>query len=445
MHSGAPFIVSAPGKVILFGEHSAVYHRPAIAAALGLRAYLLVSPHGSSGTSITTDSARADSPEISHNPSTISLHFPDIGLSHAWPLSDIPWDAIAPFVPLVNGKPVVTATLTAPLVDILKPLWSQVDGTLHQTACMCFLYLYVHLCRPTTSPCLYVCRLTLPIGAGLGSLASIAVCLAAAFLRLGGHIADPALLLNDQGPSDNKCVHLIDQWSLIGEMCFHGNPSGIDNAVASYGGAILYQKSLNPAEPALRVNLSLLPLLHLLLTNTKIPRSTAALVAKVATLNTAYPAVVESMFEAMSHVADEAHRILSAPFDDSLRPKLRDLFGINHGLLLAIGVSHPALEKVRMVTDTYSIGATKLTGAGGGGCAITLIDQEKIDTPELAAAIAELQQHGFETVFATLGGKGAGCVANASNVSADAFKTFKDRDEIEAAVGPSALEGWKYW
>ncbi len=46
----------------------------------------------------------------------------------------------------------------------------------------------------------------------------------------------------------------------------------------------------------------------------------------------------------------------------------------NHQHLVSLGVSHPVLETIRETTLAAPYGlSTKLTGAGGGGCAVTLI------------------------------------------------------------------------
>jgi mevalonate kinase len=46
----------------------------------------------------------------------------------------------------------------------------------------------------------------------------------------------------------------------------------------------------------------------------------------------------------------------------------------NHTHLVTLGVSHPVLEQIKEITARPEYGLhTKLTGAGGGGCAVTLI------------------------------------------------------------------------
>lgn len=67
------FMVSAPGKVIVFGEHAVVHGKAAMAAAISLRSYLLV----------TT---------LSKSQRTITLNFRDLGLSHTWDIDTLPWD-----------------------------------------------------------------------------------------------------------------------------------------------------------------------------------------------------------------------------------------------------------------------------------------------------------------------------------------------------------------
>ena len=83
---------------------------------------------------------------------------------------------------------------------------------------------------------------------------------------------------------------------------------------------------------------------------------------------------------------------------------LQQLVDTNHGLLNALGASHPRLEEVQAIANKHGFHA-KLTGAGGGGFAFALINpahsQSQIDCVKNA-----LSSHGFEcweTKMATKG------------------------------------------
>lgn len=432
--SSSPFFISAPGKVIIFGEHSAVYGKPAIAAALSLRAYLLVTP--------------------STDPNIIRLDFPDIGLSHSWNKNDFPWDKFESYIKVEEGKPAVTEELIPEIVDNLSNILSDLDSTLHYTACLCFLYMYANLCTADTPGMVFCVRSTLPIGAGLGSSACTSVCLATALAVLGKHISKPIHNATEKITSkESSDLDFVDKWSLIGEKCFHGNPSGIDNAVATYGGAVMFQRTKLPSTPSIRTSMRNFPPINLLLTNTKVPRSTAALVSKVAQINNDFPKCANSILDAMEHLVYEAYQLMIIPsFGKEERDKLRELVNINHGLLVALGVSHSALEEIKIIADNHKIGATKLTGAGGGGCAITLV-KDDIEENIIQNAIKDFSKEGFETFETSLGGKGVGSLsfhdvpeATRSNLfSTEVFNAMANREAIEKALKTEVYDLWKFW
>ena len=58
---------------------------------------------------------------------------------------------------------------------------------------------------------------------------------------------------------------------------------------------------------------------------------------------------------------------------------------MNHSLLCVLGVSHPSLNAIaNMTANLYHQmkSSTKLTGAGGGGCAFTFLEDDDIDNSD---------------------------------------------------------------
>lgn len=380
------------------------------------------------------------------NDDYIYLEFPDIKLSHKWKMSEMPWELTTH----EQGRPPEGEELNAELVNGLTTMLTTITSPLHYSAAYCFLYLFLSLCNgEIESGLTFTVRSTLPIGAGLGSSASISVCLASALAYIGGHIKNATLDKSSKIIKDSDECLFVDAWSYMGEKCIHGNPSGIDNAVATHGGAVMFQRMAN-SMPSVRTSMRNLPSINLLLTNTKTPRRTADLVSNVARVVNDFPKSTGCILESMEAIAREAYNLMLRPFfDNDSKVRLMELIRINHGLLVALGVSHPNLERIKLYCDELKIGETKLTGAGGGGCAITLLN-ENITQDTYDELNAKFEQHGFQTFKTTLGGKGVGLLMNPSKefseyLSVESFVNFKTTNEIETSIGCSSVESWKYW
>ncbi|NXU85901.1 KIME kinase, partial [Xiphorhynchus elegans] len=240
----------------------------------------------------------------------------------------------------------------------------------------------------------------LPTGAGLGSSAAYAVCLAAALLMACGAISCPLQEGESTARWTEEELTLINSWAFQGERVIHGNPSGVDNAVGTWGGALRYQAG--KITPLKRV-----PTLRILLTNTKVPRSTKVLVAAVKEKILKFPAIMNPVLDSINAISQECQSVLEEmPANPSPEyyPVLEEFFDINQHLLTVLGVSHPSLDRLCQVTASHGL-HSKLTGAGGGGCAITLLPP---DTSVLAveAAKQDLCACGFECWETKIGAPG---------------------------------------
>ena len=446
-----PFIVSAPGKTIVYGEHAVVHGKAAIAAAISLRSYLLC----------TT---------LSKSKRTVTLRFSDIGLEHTWHIADLPWQAFQHPSKRKRYYDLITS-LNEELVEAMQPHITTVSPhindpdkrKIHQAAASAFLYLFLSLGSSTSSACIYALRSTVPVGVGLGSSASVSVCIATALLLQSRALAGPHP--DQQSREAEEQLERINRWAFVGELLIHGNPSGVDNTVATNGHAVLFQRS-DYMKPPTVVILRDFPELPLLLVDTCQAKSTAAEVAKVGVLKSTHPGVTGHIFDAIDSITRSAHEVVTGedPGSEESITHLGELITLNHGLLTSLGVSHPRLERLRYLVDQSGVGWTKLTGAGGGGCAITLLRpsaaaaqhqsngesaQQATSTP-LQTLQKQLEAEGFARYETTLGGDGVGvlypAVIDGEEIDQDVFMSAEGREGVEELVGGKRdQEAWKYW
>lgn len=207
----------------------------------------------------------------------------------------------------------------------------------------------------------------LPPAGGLGCSAAIGVAVARAI--------DPAA-------SDDA----IQQRAMAWERVFHGNPSGVDAAVAVRGGCVFFRKG-HAIEPVRARGT-----LHLCIGSTGMASSTKSMVEAVARLRARRPEVVEKSFEAIRVLVHNARLAIEA----GDRAAVGTLMDLNQMLLGGLFVSSPEIERLCALAREAGAHGAKLTGAGGGGSVVALVPTSAVAQEVLAAWRGE----GFEG-FAT--------------------------------------------
>ncbi len=194
---------------------------------------------------------------------------------------------------------------------------------------------------------------TVPVGAGLGSSAAVVAATAAATCDL--------LKI----PMSKESIFRI---TMDAEKIVHGTPSGIDPAIATFGGIMHFQMDTGFKPLELDVDIPLI------VGDTGVVRSTRLQVEKVKSMMDKYPRVIETMMKTAREI------VISAM--DALREKdfetLGVLMNINHALLYGLGVSAESLESLAIAARKAGALGAKLTGAGGGGCMIALSTDDRL-------------------------------------------------------------------
>ena len=208
----------------------------------------------------------------------------------------------------------------------------------------------------------------IPKGMGLGGSAAIAVSIIKA---LNNHFK---LALNQDE---------INQMALESEKIAHGNPSGIDNTMATYGHPLIFRNGDNPLIEPLNINETF----SILIGFSSTEGLTAKTVGIVRDLWKKNPGVYEKIFDEIDSLALQSiQAIQNNDFE-----LLGQLMNINHGLLNTLQVSTPELERLIMIARESGALGAKLTGGGGGGAVIALC--KDIDITKSA-----IESEGYETL-----------------------------------------------
>lgn len=305
--------VSAPGKVILFGEHAVVYGKPSLAGAIDKRTYVTLEGRNDSNISISSNM----------EPYRISFSIDDLGS--------------------VEGFPYVRKAIELAFEHIGKR--SGLD---------------IEISSET------------PPASGLGSSASVSIAIVLAIHEtLGIEISENELA---------KLGHKV-------ELEVQGAASPTDTATTTFGGVLFIEPD---KERWQRIDASL----PLVVGYTGIERSTKALVEGVRALRDKFPEIIDPIISNIGKITTEAkHRIENSE-------DIGELMNVNHGLLVALGVSNFKLDSLVYAAREAGASGAKLTGAGGGGCMIAHAPGSQV---AVANAIEKCGGMAFESVTTTEG------------------------------------------
>jgi len=288
-------IASAPGKIILFGEHFVVHGTKAILAAIDKR--------------VTVTTTFTDNKTIKVNSELGTLEVPTSS-SHEEVKSEF-----RPFVYLANK--IINSEQNASGLEIT------IDSDI-------------------------------PIGVGLGSSSACCVAAAASITELFNELSSEEIL----------------KMSIEAEKTIFPDTSGADCTVCTYGGMIEYP-SVEKIDNAFDLNL--------LIANSMIPHNTKNSVEKVNKFK-------ENDEERFSQLCDLEIKLIDEVIT-AMKNNDATAFGLkmseNQKYLEEIQISNDTLRDMISSLKEISLG-TKITGAGDGGCIITLVKDENMDkVPEL--------------------------------------------------------------
>ncbi len=192
---------------------------------------------------------------------------------------------------------------------------------------------------------------SIPLAAGFGSSAATAIAIIRAVSAFLGR------------PLANE---MVSELAYQVERRQHGNPSGIDNTVVAFEQPVYFVRG-QPFEPLVAAR----PF-TLVIADSGVQSSTAAVVADVQRLRQADPEAIERAFAVIGDIARKAREHIQS----GLVEGLGNLMNRNQLLLKELTISSPELDLLVDAALTSGALGAKLSGGGRGGNMIALVSPQ---------------------------------------------------------------------
>ncbi len=220
----------------------------------------------------------------------------------------------------------------------------------------------------------------LPLGGGLGSSSAFCVALTASLYYAELRVLD----------KNKICIQSINAEKMI-----NIDTSGADCNICSYGGMGTFDK----AGGFKRISANL-DNFEFLIIDTGEAHDTYSIVEKVSKFRKNNTKLFKELCESYFQIYENGIRAIQ-------KQNLHDLgylLNQNHQLLSILSVSNPLIDEIVEICNYFGALGTKITGAGGGGCVLSLIDRnDKTSEKKLLEKLEELGLHYFFTKVDRLG------------------------------------------
>jgi mevalonate kinase len=215
----------------------------------------------------------------------------------------------------------------------------------------------------------------IPSSSGLGSSAAVTVATLCA--------------INDEFQLGKTREEIADMAFAIEKKVQKGRASPTDTTVSSYGGIVLITGTSRRRLPPVH--------LHLVIGDTLVSHNTSQMVEQVSEFKKRHPDIVNHLMDAIEGVSLNAIHHLNNP------QELGKYMDMNHSLLDALGVGHPALSRLVLAARSSGAFGAKTTGAGGGGCMVAVCP--KAHKNRIAKAIESCNARAIVTGIDTEGAR----------------------------------------